>query len=157
MSENPWAQRARPILEPDAVRFAIWQPVTPGEVTAARRQLSAALHDGARPPDTAEGAVERLLLCHEELASNAVRHGRLPVRVELLAGPGWWLLDVSDDAPNKPPVQATGRDPAEGGLGLYLVPHLCAAHGWYIDGSRKHVWALIHYGHAEESTAVDTR
>jgi len=43
--------------------------------------------------------VERLLLCHEEPASNAVRHGRMPVRVEVLAGPGWWLLEVSDAAP----------------------------------------------------------
>ena len=56
--------------------------------------------------------MERLLLCHEEPASNAVRHGRMPVRVEVLAGPGWWLLEVSDAAPNDPPAPATDRDPA---------------------------------------------
>lgn len=86
MSERIWAQRPRPVTAGDAAVLAVWNPVTPAELTRARRQLSAALHDGARPPATAEDAVERLLLCHEELGSNAVRHGRLPVRVEVLAG-----------------------------------------------------------------------
>lgn len=153
MTEGIWAQRPRPVTDGDAAVLAVWNPVTPAELTLARRQLSAVLHDGARPPATAEDAVERLLLCHEELGSNAVRHGRLPVRVEVLAGPGWWLLEVSDAAPHSPLAPATDRDPAAGGLGLHLVPRVCTAHGWYVTGGRKHVWALIHHGPAEESAA----
>jgi hypothetical protein len=157
MSKELWPQRPRPVTDGDAVVLAVWDPVTPCELTLGRRQLSAALHDGVRPPATAEGAVERLLLCHEELASNAMLHGRLPVRVEVLAGPGWWLLDVSDAAPDNPPVPATDRDPSDGGLGLHLVPRVCAAHGWYVADGRKHVWALIHHRPAEESTSADAR
>jgi hypothetical protein len=51
----------------------------PGDLTADRRRLSAALHDGARPPGADEGAVERLLLAYQELTSNSLRHGRRPV------------------------------------------------------------------------------
>jgi hypothetical protein len=157
MGEEVWAQRPRPVTDGDAVVLAAWNPVTPREVTVGRRQLSAALHDGARPPATTEDGVERLLLCHEELASNAVRHGRPPVRVEVLAGPGWWLLEVSDAAPKHPPVPTADRDPAAGGIGRQLVPRVCAAHGWYVAGGRKHVWAVVHHQPAEEPAAIDAR
>jgi hypothetical protein len=58
--------------------IARWEPSGPAELTAGRRGLATALHDGARPPDADEGAVERLLLAYEDLASNALRHGRSP-------------------------------------------------------------------------------
>jgi hypothetical protein len=34
-------------------------------------------------------------------------------------------------------------------LGLYLVARLCAAHGWDVDGDRKHVWAYVSFDSAE--------
>src|SRR5687768_224319 len=58
-------------------------PESGSALVIGRRGLSAALHDGARPPDADEGAVERLLLVYEELTSNALRHGRRPVEVTL--------------------------------------------------------------------------
>jgi two-component sensor histidine kinase len=96
-----------------------------------------------------KGAVERLLLVFEELVSNALRHGRAPVVVEVTTFDHCWLLDVSDAAVDRPPTPAVGRDAAYGGLGLYLVADLCGSHGWTVADDRKHVWARIDYTRAE--------
>jgi anti-sigma regulatory factor (Ser/Thr protein kinase) len=93
--------------------------------------------------------VERLLLVLEELASNALRHGRAPVSVEITTFDRFWLVDVSDAAPDEPPTPAIGRDPAHGGLGLHMVANLCGACGWTVVAHRKHVWARIDYTRAE--------
>jgi hypothetical protein len=100
---------------------------------------------GARPAGADEGAVERLLLAYEELASNALRHGRGPVRITVTTTGAFWLLEVSDASTDTPPSPAVGRDPAQGGLGLHLVARISEAHGWAIDGARKVVWARIDY------------
>jgi hypothetical protein len=112
-------------------------------------ELAAALHGGSRPTVAQEGAVERLLLAFEELTSNGLRHGRPLVRVEVTAADGFWLLDVSDAAVDRPPVPAVGRDAAHGGMGLYLVASICTAHGWFADRGRKHAWGCIDYTRAE--------
>lgn len=143
MTEPAWATRPLPPPPADARLLGRWEPATPAALTATRHDLSARLHDGARPPDADEGAVERLLLVYGELASNALRHGRPPVHIELTGYGTWWLLDVSDAAPDQPPAPATDRDPATGGLGLPLVARLCGAHGWTVTAGRKHVWARI--------------
>jgi hypothetical protein len=153
MSEALWAQRARPVPGPGASTAGRWEPATLADPTADRLQLAAALHDGARPGGVEEGAVERLLLTFEELASNALRHGRGPVRVTVTTAAGFWLIDVSDAAVDRPPVPAVGRDAARGGLGLYLVARICDAHGWTLDGDRKHVWARIDHARAEAPNA----
>ena len=93
--------------------------------------------------------MERLLLAFEELASNALRHGRNPVRVEVTDADGSWLLDVSDAAADQPPTPAVGRDAAYGGMGLYLVARICTAHGWFADRGRKHAWGCIDYTRVE--------
>lgn len=156
MDANIWSQRPCPVPGAGAAVLGVWEPATPAEVTSARRQLSAVLHDGGRPAAGVEGAVERLLLCQEELASNALRHGRPPVRVEVVAGEGWWLLDVSDADPATAPAPAVGRDPARGGLGLHLVARIAGAHGWTADGHRKHVWALVHQVPSEAADPAPT-
>ena len=138
-----------PTLGQGAVLVGSWQPGTVAQLTTQRRELTAALHDGARPPGTEEGAVERLLLTHEELGSNALRHGRPPVRVRLMRASRFWLLEVSDAAVETPPVPAVHRDAADGGLGLYLIARISGAHGWTVVGDRKHVWAVIDYTRAE--------
>jgi len=109
-------------------------------------QLSAALHDGARPSGAHEGAVQRLTMAFEELASNALRHGRAPVEVTVTTTGTGWLLEVSDAAADSPPIPAIGRDPALGGMGLFLVARICDAHGWTVDDTgRKVVWGLVQY------------
>jgi anti-sigma regulatory factor (Ser/Thr protein kinase) len=149
MAESAWAQRPLPSPGPDAVLLRRWEPSTPADLTAHRKQLAAALHDGARPPGADEGAVERLLLVFEELVSNALRHGHAPVRAEVTTFDHFWLIDVTDAAAGQPPTPAVGRDAAHGGLGLYLVARLCGAYGWTVAGVRKHVWARIDYTRAE--------
>jgi signal transduction histidine kinase len=126
-----------------------WEPAASADLTAHRLQLAAALRGGSRPAVAEEGAVERLLLAFEELASNALRHGRDPVGVEVTAAAGFWLLDVSDAALGQAPTPAVGRDAAYGGMGLYLVASICTAHGWFADRGRKHAWACIDYTRAE--------
>jgi len=149
MTVPPWAHRAPPTRLRDSSTVGRWRPVTPAGITAARRQLSVALHDGARPAGAAEGAVELLLLAFEELTSNALRHGRLPIEVAVTHLGPCWLLEVSDGAADRPPAPAVGRDPASGGLGLPLVATICADHGWTVAGDRKVVWATMDFTREE--------
>jgi hypothetical protein len=149
MSEEIWSVRARPAVGPGATLLGRWQPAASVDLTAHRLELAARLHGGSRPAVAEEGAVERLLLAFEELASNALRHGRNPVRVEVTAADGFWLLDVSDAAANQRPIPAVGRDAAYGGMGLYLVARICTAHGWFADRGRKHAWGCIDYTRVE--------
>jgi hypothetical protein len=98
--------------------------------------------------------LQRLLLSFEELGSNGVRHGRGPVRVSVVCTASGWLVDVTDAAVDRPPTPAVDRDAAEGGLGLYLVARLSAAHGWTVRGRRKHVWTLVDRGSARQRTGL---
>jgi hypothetical protein len=52
-------------------------------------------------------------------------------------------VEVTDAAVTSPPTPAVGRDPSEGGLGLYLIAEMASAHGWYVRDGAKHVWALL--------------
>lgn len=86
---------------------------------------------------------DRLILALDEMASNALRHGGGRVRASVRTTQDAWLLEVSDQAPTCPPAPAVGRDPSEGGLGLYLIAELATRHGWYVQDGCKHVWALL--------------
>ena len=63
--------------------------------------------------------------------------------MRVIASPGGWLVDVTDTAIEQPPAPAAGRDPGAGGLGLYLIARLNAAHGWTVALGRTHVWARV--------------
>ena len=149
MAEPVWARCPLPTPHTDAAVLGRWRPVTPADLTVVRRELAAALHDGGRRAAGDDGAVERLLLVFEELASNALRHGAAPVEVELLGFDGFWVFDVGEATGEHPRAPAIDRDPALGGLGLYMVAGLCGAYGWTTAAGRKHVWARIDYTHAE--------
>jgi anti-sigma regulatory factor (Ser/Thr protein kinase) len=98
--------------------------------------------DTASPADLRD-LRDRLILALDEMASNALRHGGGRVRASVRTTEDAWLLEVSDQASTRPPAPAIGRDPSEGGLGLYLIAELATAHGWYVEGGCKHVWALL--------------
>jgi anti-sigma regulatory factor (Ser/Thr protein kinase) len=89
---------------------------------------------------------DRLVLALDEMASNALRHGGGRVQAAVRATEHAYLIEVSDQAPSAPPRPAVGRDPSEGGLGLYLIAELATEHGWYVSGGCKHVWALLPRG-----------
>jgi anti-sigma regulatory factor (Ser/Thr protein kinase) len=132
-----WGQRVPPPPAPASDTWT-WAIARPAELTAARSDLRRSLRAGCSPDD-----VDRLLLAFEELASNGLRHSGAPVEVRVGAYDQGWLIDVSDSCPEQPPRPAVGRDPALGGLGLHLVARLSSACGWAVDGSRKHVWAVL--------------
>ena len=86
---------------------------------------------------------ERLVLIADELTSNALRHGGGPVATALCRTGNEWLVSVSDRSPDVPPVPAEGRDPAQGGHGLYLIAQLAVRHGWFPHHGTKTVWAVV--------------
>jgi anti-sigma regulatory factor (Ser/Thr protein kinase) len=89
---------------------------------------------------------DQLVLAFDEMASNALRHGGGRVRAAVRLTGDAYLIEVSDQATTEPPAPAVGRDPSEGGLGLYLIAELATAHGWYVGNGAKHVWALLPRG-----------
>ena len=143
MSEPIWQRQPPPSVLPGVVD--VWTAVvtTPASITRSRGRLHDRVRSLRPAAETDDDAVEALLLVFEELASNAVRHGRPPVLVTLKTTDHGWLIDVQDCAADCGPTPAIGRDPARGGLGLYLVARLSRAHGWWGERQQKHVWAWI--------------
>jgi anti-sigma regulatory factor (Ser/Thr protein kinase) len=143
MSTDTWQQLPPPDVSDRADRVWRWEIHRPAQLTAARGSLRDDLVGDALPDGADADDVDRLMLAFEELASNGLRHSGQPIMVTVTGCSGGWLVDVSDARPDSPPVPAVDRDPALGGLGLYLIARLAAAHGWVADGARKQVWACI--------------
>jgi Stage II sporulation protein E (SpoIIE)/Histidine kinase-like ATPase domain len=144
MIDAPWMHRPRPHLGFPVDAVLRGAPTTLAELRALRMQLRTVLGNGGRPPGAGDDDLDRLLLVFEELVSNALRHGRGPVRVAVTGTGSGWLVEVSDAAGDSPPVLAVDRDAALGGLGLHLVAKLSGAHGWTVeDDGRKVVWARV--------------
>jgi anti-sigma regulatory factor (Ser/Thr protein kinase) len=123
-----------------------WQLEAMHVVSRVRSDLRARVAHPSVSSASTDDARDGLLLVFEELASNALRHGGGDVRALVVAGPGGWLLDLSDEAPDRPPVPAVDRDPALGGMGLHLVAQLSTTYGWEKRPGRKHVWARLPSG-----------
>jgi anti-sigma regulatory factor (Ser/Thr protein kinase) len=140
MARRMWPVRPLPDGRGEVWR---WDLGTVAELPSARAALRDLLGTVGFPDEEPDTCGERLVLAFDELASNALRHGESPVVAKVVAGSGGWLLDVSDRAPHAMPAPAVDRDPAHGGLGLHLVARLSVAHGWYVDGGCKHVWACL--------------
>jgi signal transduction histidine kinase len=126
---------ARPPTAPDC--FA-WDLETVAELPVVRAEVRAHLA-GPQLSDLRD----RLVLAFDEMASNALRHGGGHVRATVRPVADAWLIEVRDGAPGTPPSPAVGRDPSEGGLGLYLIAELATDHGWYVTAEAKHVWAVL--------------
>jgi anti-sigma regulatory factor (Ser/Thr protein kinase) len=126
---------ARPPAAPDHLA---WDLDSVTELPLVRAQVRAHLA-GPRQGDLRD----RLVLALDEMASNALRHGGGRVRATVRPLTGAWLVEVRDGAPDTPPTPAVGRDPSEGGLGLYLIAELATDHGWYVTGETKYVWAVL--------------
>jgi anti-sigma regulatory factor (Ser/Thr protein kinase) len=154
MSATLWGHRPPPPVSSGASGTWAWDLRVVADVTAARGQLREAVVGSAGPTGLSDDDLQRLLLSFEELASNGVRHGRGPVRVSVVSTGSGWLVDVTDAAVDRPPTPAVDRDAAEGGLGLYLVARLSAAHGWTVRGRRKHVWTVVDRGGSRQRSGV---
>ncbi|MGY5884186.1 ATP-binding protein [Modestobacter lacusdianchii] len=138
-----WEQRPLPPLLRDQLPAWGWDLHDAADLTSSRIQLQALVLGAGTPPGDIADDVERLLLAYEELVSNGLRHGQAPVQAAVTAAGNGWLIDVTDTAVDRVPVPATDRDPAFGGLGLFLISRLCRAYGWSVTAGRKHVWGYV--------------
>src|SRR5688572_22068182 len=96
MTEAPWRHRPRPERGSSTEAVLRGAPTTLAELRAMRMRLRTVLSDDGRPPGAGDDDLDRLLLAFEELVSNALRHGRLPVQVAVTDVPSGWLVEVSD-------------------------------------------------------------
>jgi anti-sigma regulatory factor (Ser/Thr protein kinase) len=124
---------------PPASAALTWQLADVAELPGVRAQLRRNTTSDASDPDL----LDQLILAFDEMASNALRHGGGQVRATVRFTDTAYLIEVSDGAASAPPTPAVGRDPSEGGLGLYLIAEMATEHGWYVDGGAKYVWALL--------------
>ena len=122
-----------------------WECRLPTAAAAARvrRDLRVRLERASAAGYCTVDAGDDLLLAFEELTSNAFRHGAGAVEVTIAATAAGWLLVVSDEAPDRPPTPARGRDRTLGGMGLEMVGRLSRDFGWQPGRGRKSVWAEL--------------
>ena len=138
-----WPSGAPP-QAPDGLR---WELRDVAELPRMRAEVRRHVDERARDADLRGADLrDQLVLALDEMASNALRHGGGGVQASIRLTEDSYLIEVSDAAPSAPPTPAVGRDPSEGGLGLYLIAELASDHGWYVRGGAKHVWALLPRG-----------
>ena len=128
---------------PPAVDGWHWELSHVGELPGVRAQLRRGLAEHSAGDPAGEERDEAVVLAFDEMASNALRHGGGGVRARVQRTPDAWLIEVRDCAPHSPPQPAVGRDPSQGGLGLYLIAEMADAHGWHLADGQKSVWALL--------------
>jgi len=129
---------------PSAISLLSWELHDVVELPRVRAELrrhpaTTAPADDPRLTDVHD----QLVLALDEMASNALRHGGGRVRAAVGQTEDAFLVEVTDQAVASPPAPAVGRDPSEGGLGLYLIAEMAIRHGWYVHEGTKHVWALL--------------
>ena len=106
-------------------------------IAQARTLIAQRLHD------LPVKSLEVVLLLASELVTNAVRHGVGPVGVHLVWGDGGVRVEVEDQSPGWPVVQAMDPD-ALSGRGLTLVEGLSSGWGVLAGGTGKAVWFTFH-------------
>ena len=132
---------------PQATTALHWELRDVAELPRVRADLRRHAAASSRSDTTANADLrDQLILALDEMASNALRHGRGGVQATVRQTPDAYLIEVSDQATAQPPSPAVGRDPSEGGLGLYLIAEMATQHGWYVSNGYKYVWALLPRG-----------
>jgi anti-sigma regulatory factor (Ser/Thr protein kinase) len=132
---------------PPAAPVLTWSLEDVAELPRVRADLRRHAATAARfDAPAGEDLRDQLILALDEMASNALRHGGGGVQATVRQTPDAYLIEVSDNAPAEPPSPAVGRDPSEGGLGLYLIAEMASQHGWYVSNGHKYVWALLPRG-----------
>jgi len=129
---------------PSATSLLAWELEDVVELPRVRAELRR--HPATTPSSDDPASLDvhdQLVLAVDEMASNALRHGGGRVKAVVGKTEDGFLVEVTDQAPSSPPTPAVGRDPSEGGLGLYLIAEMAFRHGWYVRDGAKHVWALL--------------
>ena len=140
-------QQARAWVEarpPRSSDCASWSPQHLRDLSTVRREFRAwitAAGDGSA--QMRENRVEESVLALDELTSNALRHGRAPIAVQVCTSEGGVLLQVADRAAEDPPRPTSTRDPSDGGMGLGIIAQFAVDCGWFASGEQKVVWAVM--------------
>jgi anti-sigma regulatory factor (Ser/Thr protein kinase) len=136
----PWIQ-SRP---PEGSDCTSWSPRHLRDLSRVRREfltwITAAADESLR---LRENRIEESVLALDELMSNALRHGRAPVDVEVCTSDGGVLLQVADRAAENPPRPTSTRDPSDGGMGLGMIADFALDCGWFPLDDKKVVWAVM--------------
>jgi anti-sigma regulatory factor (Ser/Thr protein kinase) len=120
------------------------------EVGAAAAARQALREENGGLPATVQDDV---LLLVSELVSNAVLHAgagpERPLQVQLLRGPRWLVVTVSDEGPGFTWHPNAERRNESGGWGLFLVDQIADCWGVECTASGARVWFEIAYEEAE--------
>jgi signal transduction histidine kinase/serine phosphatase RsbU (regulator of sigma subunit)/DNA-binding response OmpR family regulator/anti-sigma regulatory factor (Ser/Thr protein kinase) len=107
-------------------------------IAGARATTSAALTDwGITGP-----VVDDVMLIVSELVTNAVRHGKPPIRLHLRHCDEGLVVTVADGSPAEPEVRDSDRE-VPNGRGLHLVAALSNQWGTRPTGLGKAVWCTV--------------
>ncbi|MEI4273959.1 ATP-binding protein [Klenkia sp. LSe6-5] len=128
---------------PEASPLWHWAPTGLTDLPGIRRDLRHRLAEHRSDDGRGVADPDMFVLAVDELMSNALRHGRAPVEVDIGRAGDAWLLTVCDRAVEAPPRPEIDRDPVHGGMGLGLVAHAGVREGWYASDAGKHVWVLL--------------
>jgi anti-sigma regulatory factor (Ser/Thr protein kinase) len=112
-------------------------PANSSSPRRARQFVDEVLHRWRR-----DGAIDRLALIASELVTNAVRHARTEIVIEVEARDGFLYLEVFDHSTGKP-VFRDGDPETPGGLGLPIVEALASSWGTRQREGGKGVWAEV--------------
>ena len=118
-----------------------------GAAAAARRALRE--ENGELPAAVRDD----VLLLVSELVTNAVLHAgagpERPLQVQLLRGPRWLVVTVSDEGPGFTWHPHSDRRNESGGWGLFLVDQIADRWGVECTASGARVWFEIAYDEKE--------
>jgi anti-sigma regulatory factor (Ser/Thr protein kinase) len=125
---------------PSHLRWAMeWESApAPGAVPFSRSRLTVVLAEWGLVGE----AIEPALLVGTELLSNAIDHGRGPVRLAVELLDTAVRVEVHDGAPEPPQMQPRDLLRARG-RGLEMVEALSSRWGWTPDPPGKLVWADV--------------
>ncbi|MFF0658080.1 ATP-binding protein [Micromonospora tulbaghiae] len=127
---------------PQASELEQWVLDSPEDLRGLRASLRDALNrHGLVQGEDLDEVPHLVVLVATELASNALRHGRPPTIITLLATDDRFLLDVADHDVSTVP-ELTDISPTDsGGRGLFLAQSVSLDVGWYATETTKNIWA----------------
>ncbi|MFC0097732.1 ATP-binding protein [Micromonospora marina] len=127
---------------PQATELEQWVLDSPEDLRGLRASLREALNrHGLVQGEHLDEVPHLVVLVATELASNALRHGRPPTIITLLATDDRFLLDVADHDVRSVPELSDIRPTDSGGRGLFLAQSVSLDVGWYATEKTKNIWA----------------
>ncbi|MDO3683317.1 ATP-binding protein [Micromonospora sp. C28ISP2-4] len=129
---------------PQASELERWVLDSPEDLRGLRASLRDALNrHGLVQGEDLDEVPHLVVLVATELASNALRHGRPPTIITLLATDDRFLLDVADHDVSSVP-ELTDISPTDsGGRGLFLAQSVSLDVGWYATEETKNIWSAF--------------